>query len=106
MCNISSEFIDAVKEWASTIAEIKSVILFGSRAKGTEAASSDWDICIEVQGSPLNSWYGIWVDEADDWKCGFCKATGVGESEVQFVSFTSEAVKNGVKECSKYLYQK
>ena len=106
MCNITTEFIDAINKWAATIPEIKSVILFGSRAKGLETDSSDWDVCIEVEGSPLNSWYGIWVDEADDWKHGFCETTGLSESDVQFVSFTSEAVKNGVKECSKYLYQK
>jgi len=106
MRNISSEFVTTVRQWASGISEIKSVILYGSRAKGNEKLGSDWDICIEVEDSPGNSWLGIWIDEADDWKRGFCRATGLSENEVQFVSLTSEAVKNGVNECSKYLYQK
>lgn len=103
---MTQEFINSVQEWASDIAEIKSVILFGSRAKGTEKTGSDWDICIEVQGGPLNDAYGIWIDEADSWKTGFCNATGLNENEVQFVTFTSKAVKDGIKECSKYIYQK
>lgn len=106
MCDISPELASNIKNWASHIPEVKGVILFGSRVRGTANQSSDWDICIEVEDSQSHPWLGIWIDKATIWKQEFCKVTGLRESEVQFVSFTSETVKSGIRECSKYLYKK
>lgn len=98
------EFREKVSAWASNIDEIRAVILFGSRAKGTSREDSDWDICCLIDGKPNEGWYGIWVVEADEWKEQFCEATGLSPTIVQFTAPTSKQVTNGLLECSRVLY--
>jgi len=99
-----SELSKRVGNWASDIQYINAVVLFGSRARGTATASSDWDICCLINENKQEGWRGIWVCESDEWKRQFCLATGLSESVVQFVAPTSSQVKAGLLECSKVLY--
>jgi len=91
-------------DWAQNIPEICAVILFGSRARGTEKESSDWDICCVLNSQVDEGWYGTWLFEEQGWKTQFCEITGLPESEVQFVSSTSDQVVNGLLEGSRVLY--
>lgn len=106
MCSELSKFTKNVRVWAAATPEVRSVILFGSRAKGNFTANSDWDICILVEdANPTHSaWYGLWVEKADSWHAKFCEATGLNMSDVQFVAPTNNKIKEGIADCSKVLY--
>lgn len=104
MCRTTSELTYATRNWAEGVSEVRAVILFGSRAKGTSRTDSDWDVCIVVDGDPRNTWYGTWGAKKKQWKKQFCKAVGLPASQVQFCSPTSEYVKAGLEECSRILF--
>ena len=104
MCSDISKLISTTRAWARNIPEIRAVLLFGSRARGDARSSSDWDVCVVVEGNSGNTWYGTWHAEAGEWKKGFCSASGLSESEVQFCSPTSDKVRSGLEECTRVLF--
>jgi predicted nucleotidyltransferase len=106
MCLKSSEFHKKVRAWAEPISEIRSVILYGSRARDDHQPDSDWDICIlvETANSKNGEWFGTWIACADSWHESFCDAVGLEKSVVQFVAPTSDAVKAGIAISSKVIY--
>ena len=106
MCIEMDEFIKKVRAWAESIPEVRSVILYGSRARGDHQPDSDWDICIllENANSKNGDWYGTWIDCADSWHESFCQKVGLQKSAVQFVAPTSDAVKEGIARSSRVIY--
>lgn len=100
---IDHSFVSRVRNWACQQPELVAVVLFGSRAKGTATPESDWDICCFVASSS-ESWYSTWHFNAEKWKAGFCQSTGLNQQAVQFCAPTSDAVMDGLLECSKVLY--
>ena len=103
-----TDFTENVRAWAESIPEIKSVILFGSRARGDNRPDSDWDIYIhgEDANTTWAAWYGDWVALADSWKESFCVAVNLDKSDVQFVTNTSNQVREGIKRSSKVIYER
>jgi hypothetical protein len=99
--------IPSIVSWAKEYPAIHAVILFGSRAKGTQRVDSDIDICLMIDPGPgafADTWYTVWFNNADKWKAEFASIIGASQERLQFCTFTSQQVKNGVEQGCKFLY--
>ena len=94
----------SISAWAQQYPEIHAVLLFGSRATGKNRPDSDFDVCLMVDGAYGEDWYTRWHFNADKWKLEFSNVIGVPPNLIQFCTFTSVQVKNGVESAFKFLF--
>ena len=75
--------------------KIKKVVIFGSRAKGTENANSDIDLCIKC----LENYRGTVVDEVND-------VIGIYSCDIVFIGSLNKEIENQIKRDGIIIYEK
>ena len=63
---LTSADLRAISEWASGIAQINEVWLYGSRARGDHRPDSDVDLAVVVAGEAVSDRLGIWMFKSWD----------------------------------------
>jgi predicted nucleotidyltransferase len=86
---ITEETKRALREWAVSKNAIASLWLFGSRAKGTHRASSDYDLAIELKPKKGDhDWaFGDYVCEYEEWKSAVRE---IVKADVSIVAFRDD----------------
>jgi len=83
---IDNEIAQLLAEWAAGTDAVASFWLFGSRAKGTARADSDYDLAIELRPKIKDhDWaFGDYTFELDKWKAAIRDIVGGVVSLVGF----------------------
>ena len=92
--------------WAARNPQIRRVVLFGSRVKGTHRANSDLDIAIELEaGEDSNATLANWMQFSNVWKREV-SAIVPFEVDLQWLDRygATSVIEQGVKEANEVVY--
>jgi len=65
---MENEWVENLRNWASSAPLISKVWIFGSRVKGTHKETSDLDVAIELDVEDENKKILAWISNADIWR--------------------------------------
>jgi predicted nucleotidyltransferase len=103
---------DALREWALSEPLVRRVCIYGSRVKGSQNLTSDFDVAVEIDPAEQDSEsWKTWILKSDDWERAVIRALSARSPllaerlHLQHYKVDSH-VHLGIQECSVTVYER